>query len=223
MRRFSIRSLIVLIVVFAVGLAALRNANELWAGMLLLVALAAVGVAVMGAVILRGKERDWWAGFAFFGGGYLALAIGPWLSDTFQPQLGTTHLLEYVHARVVSSSIATFDVSRADPSSVLFRVVTSDGAVTSRTVANSVYNSTSGEDLLASVAPANRWRSALPGAANRDQFLRVGHSLFALLAGLVGGTVGLWFHVRQERSYGDPESLPHPPPQRAQNAGEGGQ
>jgi hypothetical protein len=35
----SIRSLIALIVVFAVHLAALRNANELWSGTLLLVAL----------------------------------------------------------------------------------------------------------------------------------------------------------------------------------------
>jgi hypothetical protein len=37
----------------AIGLAALRNANDLWAGAMFLVALAAVGIAVLGAVILR--------------------------------------------------------------------------------------------------------------------------------------------------------------------------
>src|SRR6266436_1870509 len=102
MRRFSIRTLMAFVLVSAVGLAALRNASDLWAGMMLLVALAAVGVAVLGAVILRGRERCGWAGFAFFTGGYLALAIAPWLSDTFQAQLGTTHLLRYVHSQVTA-------------------------------------------------------------------------------------------------------------------------
>jgi hypothetical protein len=211
MRHVSIRSLMALIVVAAIGLAALRNANDLWSGMLLLFALTAVGIGIMGAVILRGGERCWWGGFAFFCGGYLALAIGPWLNDRFQPQLGTMYLLEYVHAKVASSPISTFDVSRADGSSVLFRVTTGDGAVHSRKVANSVYNSTPGKDLLASITPANRWLAALPGAANHDQFLRVGHCLFALLAGLFGGTVARWFSTRREPSGSRAESSPSSP------------
>ena len=85
----------VFIVVSAISLAALRGADETWAGMLLLAALAAVGAAVLGAAILRGRERAWCAGFACFGGGYLAITFGPWLSDSFEPRLGTTHLLEY--------------------------------------------------------------------------------------------------------------------------------
>jgi hypothetical protein len=55
MRRFTIRTLMSAIVVSAIGLAALRNASDLWAGFMLLVALAAVGVAVLGAIILRGR------------------------------------------------------------------------------------------------------------------------------------------------------------------------
>jgi hypothetical protein len=35
--------------------------------------------------------------------------------------------------------------------------------------------------------PINRWKSLLPGAANGDQFLTVGHCLFAALAGVAGG------------------------------------
>src|SRR3954451_23074823 len=105
MRRLSIRSLMAFIVAAAVGLAALRNANELWAGMLLLVALAAVGFALMGAAILRGKERHWWAGFAFFGGAGLALTVGPWRGDTFRPQLGTTHLLDRLRQLMFASGL----------------------------------------------------------------------------------------------------------------------
>jgi hypothetical protein len=195
MRRISIRTLMAFVLVSAIGLAALRNANEIWAGTMLLLALAAVGVAVMGAVILRGKERYWWLGFAVFSGGYLVAAFSPVRSE-----LATTHLLDYVHAKVVSSSIATFDMSRFDRSTVLYRVVTSDGAVNLRTLADSVVHSTPAEDLLASMVPANRWRSMLPGAANHESFLSVGHSLFALLAGLMGGTVAVWFYVRRERA-----------------------
>src|ERR1035441_7935872 len=150
MRRISIRSLMALVLVSAVGLAALRNAGDLWAGMLLLGTLAAVGVAVMGAIILRGRERYWWLGFALFSGGYLALALGP-----LQRQLSTTHLLAYIHAKVSRFTVVNFEVSRFDQSSVVYRVVFSDG-VSVRKVADSVVNSTPVEDLFAPIATPHR-------------------------------------------------------------------
>ena len=64
--RFSIRTLMAVIVVSAVGLAGLRNANELWAGMLLIVALAAIGISVLGILMLRGKDQVLCVGFALF-------------------------------------------------------------------------------------------------------------------------------------------------------------
>ena len=39
MRRFSVRSLMAFILVCAIGLAALRNANDMWAGAMLFVVL----------------------------------------------------------------------------------------------------------------------------------------------------------------------------------------
>jgi hypothetical protein len=81
----------------------------------------------------------------------------------------------------------------------LFRVVSSDGAIHARKVPDGVVRSASPERLLTLIEPTNRWRSALPGAANRNQFQRVGHSLFSLVAGLLGGMVGMWFYARRER------------------------
>ena len=75
MHRLSIRTLMAVIVVSGVGLAALKNANELWAGIMLLAILIIVGMAILGAILLRGRDRAWWLGFALFTGGYLALGF----------------------------------------------------------------------------------------------------------------------------------------------------
>ena len=77
MRRFSIRTLMAVVVVSAVGLAALRNANEVWADVMCLAALAAVGSAMLGAMFLRRREQAWSAGFALFSGSYLVFAFVP--------------------------------------------------------------------------------------------------------------------------------------------------
>jgi hypothetical protein len=200
MRRSSIRTLMAFVLVSAVGLAALRNASNLWAGMMLLVALAAVGIAVLGAVILRGKERYGWAGFAFFGGGYLALAVGPWLGDTFQPQLGTTHLLSYVHSQVTATSsvLNAMKVQQIYLGSVTLKAdALPDQSQVSTNPASTSFTDYASDPNI-SPPPVNRWRSLLPGAANFDQFQRVGHSLFALLAGLLGAVVAGWFYARRE-------------------------
>jgi hypothetical protein len=198
-RQFSIRTLMAFVLVSAFGLAALRNANALWATVMTMVALAFVCVAALWAIFRRGRERAWWLGFALLGGVYLSVSLSP-----LRYRLGTSRLLEYVHAKAADTSIATFEISRLQQKSVLFRIVTTDGEVSERTVANSGYDSTPGKDLLVSVAPPNRWRSMLPGAANFDAFQRVGHDLFALLAGLVGGTVATWFHARRKYRRSDP-------------------
>jgi len=196
-RRFSIASLMAFVLIFGVGLAALRNASELWAGMMLLVALGVVGAAVLGAIILRGRERAWWSGFALFAGGYMALAVGPWLSDRFQPQLGTTHLLQYVHGRLIpdpaptagqlqelrdmrSGLVAQLDISKRHARSA------SDPLV------RHMRRELEGVDYQLAAAKA----ATLP----YDQFEGVGHCLFALLAGVVGGLVATWFYARRERA-----------------------
>ena len=196
MRRFSIRSLTAFIVLAAIGLAALRDANDLWAGMLLLLALATVAVAMIGAVILRGGERFWWAGFAFFGGGYLAIAVGPWLSDTFQPQLGTTQVLRRAHGRMIASAAPTLDdVELADLRKRRLELHPVFMRVRARKESDPALMVT--KQALAKVDQQLAAADAVPLL---DQFLRVGHSLFTLLAGLLGGTIAMWFYIRRERT-----------------------
>jgi hypothetical protein len=111
MRRFSIRALMAVIVVSAVGLAALRNANDWWAGIMLLLALVAFGTALLGAIFLQGRNRAWWTGFALFCGGYLALTLVPVVSTEIAPKLLTTQLLDYVHSQTKASASNAFRTS----------------------------------------------------------------------------------------------------------------
>ena len=196
MRRFSIRSLTAFIAVAAIGLAALRDANDLWAGMLLLLALAAVAIAMMGAVILRGGERDWWAGFAFFGGGYLALTVGPWLSDTFQPLLGTTQVLRHAHHRMMAYASPTLDDAEvAELRQRRLELRSLFMQVRGRKESDPSLIVTKRE-----LAKVNQQLAAADTVPPFDHFRRVGHSLFTLLAGLLGGTIAVWFYMRRERA-----------------------
>lgn len=76
--RVPIAGLMVSVVAFAIGLAALRFASEVWAGFVGLLALGLLALAVLGVVYRRGRRRASWLGFALFGGAYAALAWGDW-------------------------------------------------------------------------------------------------------------------------------------------------
>ncbi len=82
--RFSIAGLMGIVLVAAIGLAALRNASETWAGVMLLLTCGALALAVVGVVCRAEAERAWWLGFALFGWGYLALAFWSWNNDRAQ-------------------------------------------------------------------------------------------------------------------------------------------
>jgi hypothetical protein len=224
MPRFSISGLMAIVLVSAIGLAALRNANDVWAGIMLLLALALGGVALLGVLYVRGRNKAWWAGFALFEASYLALAFGPWCATEIQPKLATTILLGYVHSQVTGSPLPLNE----DMDSLLMariRLEKSLAIAKSRVPNPPAATISSLEGRLANLdqkiysvkgfhpfgsppvpAPpslatttASRWQTILPGAANHDQFQRVGHSLFALLAGLVGAIISTWFHARRER------------------------
>jgi hypothetical protein len=233
MRRFSIRSLMAFVLVSAVGLAALRNSSELWAGVMLIVVLAAVGVAVLGVVILRDRGRYWWLGFAVFSGGYLALAFGPWLSDTFRPQLGTTYLLGHLRNVMFPSAGTASRIADATTLMLEQQLLALQGAqleiARARLGLATTMERAEGHANPSAASIRQELKRILgQQAANKDAgpppelFQRVGHSLFALLAGLVGGTVAVWFYTRRESDGSDAGSLPHPAPERARGAEGGG-
>ncbi len=97
--RFSIAGLMGIVVMAAIGLAALRNASETWAGAMLLLTCGVLALAVVGVVCCGGSERAWWLGFALFGWGYLALSCWLWAEDR-SPRLPTLVLLDALSTKL---------------------------------------------------------------------------------------------------------------------------
>lgn len=192
MRRISIRTLMALTVLAALVLASLRNANAWWGGTTLLLAIAAVGIAVIGAVMMRGRERCWWANFAFFSGSYLILTFAPGVSAAVGNKLVTTKAIDYLYSQFAASSTETrlpqiYWWQHARASAEIDRL--------------RAENRQPGDpDLDREMRMLINLETQLRGAADQSDFIRVGHSLFALLAGVVGGAVAMWFYARKGRS-----------------------
>ena len=203
MRRFTILGLMGLVLGVAVAIAALRNADDYWAGGLMLATALLIGVVTLGAVYHSGRRRAGRLGFAVFGGGYFALAfLG--LSDQNLAKLPTTWLLAYVHQRVAPPQSFIFTVhGRHGPGQTgQGTILTSN--VTPGPLANTVTATTTSQFALASGVSGDtstRWKSLLPGAANYEAFSVVGHCLFALLAGLLGMIIARRYQARRSEPW----------------------
>lgn len=92
--RISIRQLITSIGLCGIGFAALTEPTQLWASVLVTLALIAFGVATLAAMFSRRSNRVTHAGFAFSGSAYLMLAFGPWFREEARPHLPTTRIIE---------------------------------------------------------------------------------------------------------------------------------
>ena len=73
--RFSIFGLMAVVVLAAIGLAALRSPTELWASAIFTVMVGLLGYALLGTMFGRAPKRKSWAGFAVFGWVYLILVF----------------------------------------------------------------------------------------------------------------------------------------------------
>jgi hypothetical protein len=214
MRRFSIFQMMRFVLCCAVAVASLRSANEQWAASMLSLAVLTVGIALLGVLYQRGKDRAWWTGYGLFAGAYLVLGFGPWTSTEIRPKFVTTHLLEYIHSQVTPSqstpappppslALATLLTERAELAVKLTDLRRLSRSARDPTLV-AVRDEISALDRkIFALTPrplppanpgVNRWLSLLPGAAQYDPFLRVGHALFAMLAGLAGALIASRFH-----------------------------
>jgi hypothetical protein len=179
--RFKIRSLLGVVFLIAIAIAALRAADESWDSGMLGLTLLSLMTAVLLAVHRTDRRRAYWLGFALFGSVYLVATLIPSIGS----RLPTTKGLAFIDSKMPgrqTSWVTTF----------LPYLNSNAGTVGTNTVQGYVFTPQV-NDLSASFQK-NVWiwdattgkLIPWPGGTT-ENFLRIGHSLLSLLLAFVGG------------------------------------
>jgi hypothetical protein len=170
--QFSLRTLLLFFIPVALAIAALVNANFYWANATLTVTLACLGASIIGWIWCLGRASAFWSGFTIFGCGYAILTFAPWFD-------------EHIGINLISFQILEKSAGLAGHQPVIDPKVPS------------------------SVWEARQWCkeaelskdqkiSVMRPALHYFDYLFIGHCLFTLLSGLLGGFIGRWFYSRRE-------------------------
>jgi hypothetical protein len=167
--RCSIASLLAVILVCGIGLAALHEATLLWASALFTLAMGLLRAASLFSIVGGGRRRATWAGFAIFGWIYVLTTFWGWPAPngvTAPPYLTKVLIDDYRPAQN-NASVTWIDYgpqgeTSPDPATISFR------------------------------PPSGR-------AVNRLHFRRIGHTLAAILCGIVGAVLGRSFAAAERR------------------------
>jgi hypothetical protein len=183
--RFSIASLLVVVLVLALSFAALRESNELWESGLFTLTLAALLISALLAIHRRDARRAFWIGFALFGWTYLGLSLVP----SIESRLATTKALAYLDSKVPGRTQTFFTIR-----------LTGTGPGTPVNQVQALAFSPDGNQVATSSLGTVKLWDATTGrllggwAGTTENFVRIGHSLIVLLAGWLGGLLSrrLW-------------------------------
>jgi hypothetical protein len=170
--KITIAHLVVVVLVAAIGLAAIRRGSAAWAGAMLSITFFAMICSLLGLALERGMRRIYWLGFATLGWGYLLLAYLPWLDEKVGQFLLAPTLFAYL-----------YEVLQPD----------SQGAVGLPSLPL---------EILETTATAGGFGGGTAGAQGvaLAEFQRIGLAIEALLWAFLGGWVACYFASGGDRA-----------------------
>jgi hypothetical protein len=178
--RFNIASILGVILFLAVGFAALRESNDYWDSGLFTLTLGLLLASVLLSMHRSEAKRAFWIGFALFGWGYLGLSLVPSIKSRLLTTKGLAYLDSILPGRTlrVSSLVLTGTASGGSGSQIQSVAFTIDGTklATSNQCVVRVWDAATGRLL-------SGW------GGTTENFIRIGHSLLALVAAWLGGHV----------------------------------
>lgn len=190
--RFTIASLIGLVLFAAISAAALRAANDFWDCIVSSLTLGCLLVSVLLAIHRTGPRRAFWIGFALFGGVYLLASLVP----SVEARLLTTTALARLDEKMPGRLTTGVSIQGKRWLRVAFSPQGNQLAANQNGTIQ-LWDATNGR-LLAG-----------PGG-NTASFLRIGHSLLAVVLGYIGGFLSRYFATSGDRQNAEAE-LATPP------------
>jgi hypothetical protein len=187
--RFSVKTFLIGIAVLAAALGALESNSELVTSLVFSLNLALISFALVGAIVAAGQARVFWLGFAVFAGLYSLVALG-FLFPSQPNQLYAYMWLGYSRAperpQLVTTRVLDLYSSMRAPRSIGDRVSApwSGGGMWPATIM--AYKD--GRYQVKWDDPsAPEWVSSSQLQPMGRDLERVGHSVFSLLFGFLGG------------------------------------
>ena len=167
--RITIAHIILVVLITAIGLAAIRSGSASWAGGMLSITFFVMICSLLGVVLERGMWRVYWSGFATLGWSYLLLTYAPWLDSEVGVHLLAPNLFvvlaEFLHSEPAGSGLQSLPVGM----------------------------------LGATSTAGGFGGTGVVGPQNIFEMRRIGVSLEALLWAFLGGWVACYFASRRER------------------------
>jgi hypothetical protein len=181
--RFTIANLLGLVLFAAVGFAALREATELWSSVFFSTTLGVLSISVLLVLQSADRRRAFWIGFALFGW----ISLGASVIPPIESRLLTTKALLWLDAQVpgrVGSAPVIPEMSY-------------------------VYSPGNAPQAIAFTSNGNRMIVSGPGvletatgqflggpSGTTESFLRIGHTIVALILAYLGGHLSGWLFAR---------------------------
>jgi hypothetical protein len=198
--RFSIAGLLVVILVLGVGFAALKESTDLWHSGLFTLTVGVLLISVLLAMHRSTAKRAYWIGFALFGWSYLALSLMP----SIESRLLTTKGLAYLHSKIPRSIANGMGLVSADFDNDgtvdLFVANNSNPNVLYLNKGNGTFQDVTatvgldyGSDTLLFNKPSGLW------LGSAENFMRIGHSLIALIVAVLGGKLSRRFYDKERQ------------------------
>jgi hypothetical protein len=191
--RFHIGTLIILVLVLGVSFAALRESNEVWDSGVFTLVLVILLTTVLLAIHRTEERRAFWLGFALFGAAYLGLTLVP----PIETRLITTRALAHIASKMPRSMPAGFDFDYDNDGDI-------DLYVANQAQPN-VHYLDRGNGTFVDVTSGKPLRGSTGTVEN---FVRIGHSLLALIAAIVGGRFSGRLYARNRQPAQGPADPP---------------
>jgi hypothetical protein len=186
--RFHLGTLVILVLLLGVGFAALRESNEIWDSIIFSVTVGVLLISILLAIHRAEKRRAFWQGFALFGSAYLGLSLAP----SIDSRLITTRALTFLDSKMprsISRSEALYDLLLANNPNPIALTVNNGNGTFEDVTAVAGLNTAGFSSIFLETSPNG-------SRGTTENFIRIGHSLLALMAAFLGGLLSRHFHAK---------------------------